>query len=192
MKRTVIMHVEGVPNPNAMKFVVENGILTDEPYEFRNLVEADFSPLAKRLLMLRYVDRVMINKNYVTVVKNAQDSPAWDTVTFEIRMLISQLLESNEPVIYYGIETNQHKTQDEVIREMAGKLLDKHIRPAAQEDGGDIVMESFKDGVLNLSMHGACNGCPYASQTIKQGVEQVLTQMIPEIRKVTATANQVN
>ncbi|MEL6673705.1 MAG: NifU family protein [Bacteroidota bacterium] len=189
MKRTVIMHVEGVPNPNAMKFVLENGILVDRPYEFANLVQAEHSPLARRLLMLRYVDRVLLNHNFVTVVKDIENSPSWDDMLFEVKMLIQAHLEDDKPIIFFGVEEIKHQESDEAIIEIITRVLDEHIRPAAQEDGGDIVFDSYKDGVLNLSMKGACHYCPYAGQTMSQGVEKVMMGMVPEIRQVTATGN---
>ncbi|MDX2282627.1 MAG: NifU family protein [Bacteroidia bacterium] len=189
-KRTALLHVEGVPNPNAIKIVLENGILADEPYEYRDYREAASSPLAQNLLMLRYVDRVFLNRNYVTLVKTG-DLPRWDEVLPELRAILQQHLEENEPILYLGAQSLQHARSDEVVMELARDLLNRYIRPAAQEDGGDIVIESFSGGVLNLNMHGACHRCPYAPQTMKEGVEKVLMGMIPEIRKVTATGNHV-
>ncbi|MEM6342825.1 MAG: NifU family protein [Bacteroidota bacterium] len=192
MKRSVIMHVEGSPNPNAVRFVLENGVLVDKPYEFKDFREAKHSPLARKLLMLRYMDRVMLNRNYITLIKKVEGSPAWDQVLIELRMMITQHLEANEPILYLGVEPIEHRRSDEVVISLITDLLDKHIRPAAQEDGGDILFESYMDGKLNLTMHGACHKCPYAQQTMKQGVEKVLTGMVPEVKKVTALGNNVN
>ena len=185
------MHIEGVPNPQAMKFVLENGILVDQPYEFTSLSEAEFSPLARRLMMLRYVERVMLNHNYVTVVKTQTNSPKWDEVLFELRMLIQQHLESDQPILYYGAASTTHERSEEVVVNLITELLDKKIRPAAQEDGGDIVFESYKDGILNLRMHGSCYLCPHAIQTIQKGVEPVLKSIVPEVKKVVARENRV-
>jgi len=190
-KRKVHLHIEGVPNPQAMKFVLENGILVDKPYEFTSTKEAEFSPLARRLLMLRYVERVMLNYNYVTVVKKEQGSPVWDEILFELRMLIQQHLENDQPILYYGAESIKHERSEEVIIELITKLLDQKIRPAAQEDGGDIAFESYENGVVNLSMHGACYRCPHAIQTIQKGVEPVLKSLVPEVKQVVARANRV-
>lgn len=191
MSRKVQLHIEGVPNPDAIKIVLENGILVDKPYEFSSLAEAESSPLARRLLMYRYVQRVMLNHNYITILKDPKNNTSWQDILFEVRAMIQQHLESNQPIIYIGSKPIEHVSSDDVIVEMVRDLLDKHIRPAAQEDGGDIVFESYDNGVLNLTMHGACHKCPYAHQTMKDGVEPLLTQLMPEIKKVTATANHV-
>ncbi|MEL7340854.1 MAG: NifU family protein [Bacteroidota bacterium] len=191
MKRTAILHIEGVPNPNAMKFVLENGILAEEPYEFTSYKEAEDSPLAKKLLMLRYLERVMIHQNAITIVKKEQPEPSWKDVALELKMMIQQHLEENSPILYVGAENLKHPRNEEAIVAIVTQLLDKHIRPAAQEDGGDILFDSYQDGTLNLSMHGACHRCPYAINTMKDGVEKVILSMVPEVKKVTATQNGV-
>lgn len=192
MKRTVVLHIEGVPNPDAMKFVVENGILTDEPYEFRNLVDAEASPLVRRLMMLRYVDRILMYHNYVTVVKDNKYLKEWKQETlFELKSLIQQHLAADEPILYFGAKSITHEDSDDALVSIIKDVLDKKIRPAAREDGGDIVFESYKAGVLNLSMLGACHHCPYAKQTMEQGVEKVMKALVPEVKKVTATANKL-
>ena len=184
MKKQVNMHIEGVPNPNAMKFVLENGLLTDEPYEFQTYKEASLSPLAQKIMMLRYVDRVMLNKNYVTVLKNPASSPEWNAILFEIRAIIVQHLEADEPILYVGSQTVDHVSSDDIAVKLALDLMNKFIRPAAQEDGGDIVFEKYENGVLYVSMHGACHTCPHIMTTLKQGLEPVLQGTIPEIREV--------
>ncbi|MEO0468625.1 MAG: NifU family protein [Bacteroidota bacterium] len=191
MSRSVNLHIEGVPNPNAMKFVLENGIMVDKPYEFTSLKGAADAPLARKLLMLRYVDRVLINRNYVTVVKKANQSEAWNKFLMELKMMIQTHLEQNEPIIYLGVEAVHHRRSDEAVIELITDLLDRHIRPAAQEDGGDIVFESYENGILNLSMHGSCHGCPYARQTMKEGVEKVMNNMVPEVKQVISVGNNV-
>ena len=184
MKRQVIMHVEGVPNPNAMKFVLENGILSDRPYEFTSYGMAKDSPLASKLLLLRYVNRVLLNHNYVTVVKEEKGSPLWDDILYELRMLIQQHLENDEAILYVGAPELTHPRNDDVIVQLVRDLLDRHIRPAAQEDGGDILFESYQQGVLELSMHGACHKCPYVKDTLGKGVEPLITARIPEVKEV--------
>lgn len=192
MSRTVILHIEGVPNPDALKFVLENGILTDEPYEFRNLVEAEHSPLVRRLLMLRYVERVLMYHNYIAVIKDNKYLPEWKEETrFELRALIQDHLQADEPILYFGAKAIDHNKSEEPIVSIIRDVLDKKIRPAAREDGGDIVFDSYENGVLNLSMLGACHHCPYAKQTMEKGVEKVMMALVPEVKKVTATANKL-
>ncbi|MEM6261608.1 MAG: NifU family protein [Bacteroidota bacterium] len=183
-KRAVHLHVEGVPNPNAMKIVLDNGILADKSYEYQSLGETENSPLARKLMMHRHVERVMINRNYVTILKKKEKSPPWNEILFELRAIIHQHLEADEPIMYIGSEPLKHRPSDDVVAEMIFDFMNKAVRPAAQEDGGDIIFESYEKGVLTVSMHGACHGCPYIRQTIKEGVETALLSFVPELREV--------
>ena len=55
-------------------------------------------------------------------------------------------------------------------------MLDEYIRPAVEGDGGSITLHSFKDGIVSVTLSGACNGCPSSTVTLKQGIEGLLKQ----------------
>ena len=63
------------------------------------------------------------------------------------------------------------------------QTLDK-IRYFLQRDGGDVEFESFKDGIVYVRMHGACAGCAYANNDIKELVEVILQEEVPGIVEV--------
>ncbi len=71
------------------------------------------------------------------------------------------------------------------MREDVEKALQK-IRPALQADGGDIELVDIQDGVVRVKLTGACGGCPMSQMTLKQGVERVLKQEVPEVKEVEA------
>ncbi len=58
------------------------------------------------------------------------------------------------------------------------------IRPYIRQDGGDIQLVDYNDGVVTVRMLGACAGCFMASTDISEGVEQILIEEIPEVTKV--------
>ena len=66
------------------------------------------------------------------------------------------------------------------------QLLDTRVRPAVAQDGGDIVFHGYEDGVVSLTMRGACAGCPSSTATLKHGIENLLKHFIPEINEVRA------
>ena len=55
----------------------------------------------------------------------------------------------------------------------------EYIRPAVQADGGDIKLASVNDGVVNIEMLGACQGCPLSIATLKSGIERILKDKVP-------------
>jgi Fe-S cluster biogenesis protein NfuA len=66
------------------------------------------------------------------------------------------------------------------------ELLETRIRPAVANDGGDIAYRGFREGVVYLSMQGACSGCPSSTATLKQGIEGLLKHYVPEVSEVRA------
>jgi len=60
----------------------------------------------------------------------------------------------------------------------------KKIRPALEADGGGIELVDIVDGVVQVRLQGACQGCPGAQMTLKMGVEKVLKEQVPEVKSV--------
>jgi Fe-S cluster biogenesis protein NfuA len=75
-----------------------------------------------------------------------------------------------------------HKDDEVVV--LIKELLNEKIRPAVQEDGGDILFRGFEHGLVQLELQGSCVGCPSATDTLKGGVENMLMHYIPEVRGV--------
>ena len=65
----------------------------------------------------------------------------------------------------------------------------EYIRPAIQADGGDIVLLGVDEGRVELEMVGACGGCPLSMMTLKAGIERILTDRVPGVTEVVATAD---
>ena len=63
----------------------------------------------------------------------------------------------------------------------------EYIRPAVHADGGDIKLASVNDGVVNIEMLGACQGCPLSIATLKSGIERILKDKVPGVVEVIAT-----
>jgi Fe-S cluster biogenesis protein NfuA len=70
-----------------------------------------------------------------------------------------------------------------IVKEKVQEAIDK-IRPALQADGGDVELVSYEDGVVTVRLQGACAGCPMSQMTLKNGIERLLKQEIPEIKSV--------
>jgi Fe-S cluster biogenesis protein NfuA len=95
---------------------------------------------------------------------------------------------SNQPTIHDApviTDTTIFDTDDEVVA-MIKELLETRIRPAVQEDGGDIKYINYDDitGVVTVQLAGSCVGCPSSSVTLKNGVENMLMHYIPEVKSV--------
>jgi Fe-S cluster biogenesis protein NfuA len=71
------------------------------------------------------------------------------------------------------------------MREKVEEVLNQ-MRPALLADGGDVELVDVSEGVVTLRLTGACGGCPMATVTLKQGIEQVLKEQVPEVKEVVA------
>lgn len=69
------------------------------------------------------------------------------------------------------------------MMEKVKAVLDK-IRPMLQADGGDVELINVEDGVVKVRLQGACAGCPMSQMTLKQGIEKLVKQEIPEVQSV--------
>jgi len=58
------------------------------------------------------------------------------------------------------------------------------IRPALQADGGDVELIDVREGVVSVKLIGACGGCPMSTMTLRNGIERILKQDVPEVKEV--------
>jgi len=71
------------------------------------------------------------------------------------------------------------------MREKIEAVLNQ-IRPNLVRDGGNVELVDASDGIVKVKLTGACGGCPMASMTLKQGVERILKEKVPEVKEVVA------
>jgi Fe-S cluster biogenesis protein NfuA len=181
------IYTELTPNPSSLKFITEDYEKSFPTYDFPNLESAEKSELAKNLFALGYVTGVMFSKdhfkrNFVTISKT--DDAKWENIIPEIKKVISEYLLTGKPLVD-GYEETQQNYGDDVIDKIKS-LIDNEIRPAVAMDGGDITFEGFEDGVVKLHLKGSCSGCPSSLITLKQGIQALLTRMVPEVKSVEA------
>jgi Fe-S cluster biogenesis protein NfuA len=182
-KVPVSIYAESTPNPSVMKFVA-NKKLVSESVEFKNIDEAKHSPFAQKLFHFAYVKDVFINENYVSITKF--DIKSWDEVMMEIREFIRTFIENGNTIIdhYPSKDTNKKSTSpgnknpldDQII-----SILDEYIKPAVASDGGNIQFDSYDPTKKSVQviLQGACSGCPSSTLTLKNGIENMLKEMMP-------------
>ena len=77
------------------------------------------------------------------------------------------------------------RLKEDGMKEKIEQALAK-IRPALQADGGDVELVDVTNGVVKVRLKGSCAGCPVSTMTLKQGIERVLKQQVPEVKEVIA------
>ena len=179
------IYLEESPNPNSLKFVVNYLLVNEgEIYDYPDLESAATSPLAEALFKFDYVKRVFIMNNFVTITKD--DDVEWYTIKESLKHFIYNYLESKEPVIIDGENTESDTEEESEVSIRIRTLLEEYVKPAVEQDGGAIEFHSFEDGVVKVLLQGSCSGCPSSMITLKSGIENLLKSMIPEVTSVEA------
>lgn len=185
-KRPVQIYMEANPNPNSLKFVL-NFMLVDDGvnFDFPHAESAGSSPLAQELFNFAAVERVFIAANFVTVTKSEEVD--WLEIRDHIRDHIKAYFEAGKNAIDVVFDKDPlfDENDSEIVKKIKG-ILDEYIRPAVEQDGGAIIFHSFEDGIVKVLLQGACSGCPSSTVTLKAGIENLLTRMLPEIKGVEA------
>jgi len=83
-------------------------------------------------------------------------------------------------------EVKDRDSNSEIDMDILNDTIE-YIRPAVQADGGDIKLASVDDGIVNIEMLGACQGCPLSIATLKSGIERILKDKVPGVVEVIAT-----
>lgn len=197
-------YAEMTPNPNTMKFVSNRWLVTNEKtYEIlAHQRVGSPSPLAEKLFNFPFINGVFIASNFVTITKN--DVIEWQDVVMELRDFITDFMNSEEGIIIRSEFLNPEEKKSEIeiksiveepkstpknfsdFEEKIKSILDEYIRPAVENDGGAIELDSFNDGVVKVVLKGSCSGCPSSTMTLKAGIEQLLKNMLPEVKEVEA------
>eukprot|EP00468_Gymnochlora_sp_CCMP2014_P001326 CAMPEP_0167741524 /NCGR_PEP_ID=MMETSP0110_2-20121227/904_1 /TAXON_ID=629695 /ORGANISM="Gymnochlora sp., Strain CCMP2014" /LENGTH=169 /DNA_ID=CAMNT_0007625585 /DNA_START=262 /DNA_END=771 /DNA_ORIENTATION=- len=157
--------------------------------DFPDKKSASISPLAKTLFENEGVTNVFLGSDFVSVT--IEDENGWHETKPEVFAALMNFFQSGTPIIANEEDivdtagTEILDTDDEVVA-MIKELLEARIRPAVQEDGGDIAYRGFEDGIVKLQLQGSCVGCPSSSVTLKMGIENMLKHYVEEVKAVEA------
>lgn len=187
-RQPIEVYAESTPNPSVMKFGT-NKKLTEVDVEYKNIDEASqSSPLAQSIFNFPFVKEVFISDNYVSVTK--YDMVEWNDIFAEVRTFIREYLVSGKTIIKELPNITQTTTDTapkaqvklEGIPAQIADILDEYIKPAVAGDGGNIAFNSYdeKNKVVSVILQGACSGCPSSTATLKNGIETLLKEMLPD------------
>ncbi len=187
----VSIYTEQTPNPETLKFVANKLLYPGKSINFETENEAAPSPLAKELFGFPFVKGVFIASNFITITKTS--GTEWDDVMPEVKQFLKEYLEEGKAIINEDEIVPQQSSNvinegdDDVVKRIK-ELLENHVKPAVEMDGGAIQFKSYNDGVVKLMMQGSCSGCPSSMVTLKAGIEGMMKRMIPEVKEVMAEA----
>ena len=187
-KYPVTIYAESTPNPEVIKFVA-NKKLVNSIYEYTSIDEANSSPLASELFHFPFVKSVFIDQNYVSITKH--NVAEWNDITMELREFIKSFLENGKEIISDKASKTVEQKQEELDRKFEDlddvskeiiNILEEYVKPAVASDGGNIEFESYDKNskVVKVILQGACSGCPSSTITLKNGIENMLKEMLKD------------
>jgi Fe-S cluster biogenesis protein NfuA len=152
-------------------------LIVEDSFEF--IEEAQEMEFAKKLFEFSYIKSIYISKNFVSITK--YDIKNWDEVALELRNFIKSYLENNK-VISVGNKIEVDKNELDEISKQIVSILDEYIKPAVASDGGNILFDSYdpQKKLVKVILQGACSGCPSSNVTLKNGIENMLKEMLSE------------
>lgn len=200
--RTIFIQTESTPNPDAIKFLPNHRVVPEEfstPFiEYMNpratISPPHPSPLAAKLMNIDGVTSVFYGADFITVTKAADAN--WAHIRPEIFALITEAITSGEKLVNMAErregdasaeaeeDSLAYNENDSEVVGMIKELLETRIRPAIQDDGGDIDFKGFdEEGYVHLKLRGACRTCDSSTVTLKNGIEGMLMHYVSHSRR---------
>lgn len=191
----MFIETEPTPNPATLKFLPGQQVMPAGTREFASPEEAEASPLAQALFDTGEVTNVFFGADFVSVSK--APGADWTALKPQVVSILLDHFVSQAPLFMGGDASGfsvppedallfDEDPADADIVAQINELLETRVRPAVAGDGGDISYRGFKDGVVYLTLQGACSGCPSSTATLKHGIEGLLKHYVPEVVEVRA------
>jgi len=190
------IETEPTPNPATLKFLPGQPVMQAGTRDFASPEEAEASPLAQALFDTGEVTGVFFGHDFVSVT--AAPGVDWSLLKAQVVAVLLDHFVSQAPLFAPGDaggfavpaqddegEIDDDPADAEIVAQIKD-LIETRVRPAVAGDGGDIRYRGFRDGVVYLTMQGACSGCPSSTATLKHGIEGLLRHYVPEVSEVRA------
>jgi len=185
----MFIQTESTPNPATLKFLPGREVMGEgKVADFDSREAAARSPLARALFEVPDVARVFFGADFISVTKSDGE---WKHLKPAILGAIMEHFTRELPLIETPAEekdaAGSSDDDSEVVAQIKD-LLETRVRPAVAQDGGDITYHGFDEasGIVYLHMRGSCAGCPSATLTLRNGIENLLRHYVPEVSAVEA------
>jgi len=178
----MFIQTQATPNPATIKFIPGETVLESGLRDYKSVEDAVASPLAQRLFGLQGVTGVFLADEFVSVSK--ADDTDWNMLKPMVMAALMEHFSTGQPVLIAEKEVKADDDEGDEIVLQIKELIETRVRPMVMMDGGDIEFSSFDDGIVYLTMRGACSGCPSSTMTLKSGIEGMLKHFVPEVIEV--------
>ncbi|HEY1309656.1 MAG TPA: NifU family protein [Pseudolabrys sp.] len=181
----MFIQTEATPNPATLKFLPGRPVLETGTLDMPDKDAAAQSPLASRLFDIPNVGGVFYGSDFISITKRDGD---WQQIKPAILGAIMEHYMSGAPLLSEGGEQAEadefFDAKDADTVATIKDLIETRVRPAVAGDGGDITFKGYKEGVVYLTMKGACSGCPSSTATLQHGIQNLLKHFVPDVTEV--------
>jgi Fe-S cluster biogenesis protein NfuA len=183
----MFIQTEATPNPATLKFLPGRPVLETGTLDMPDKTAAAQSPLAAALFEIPNVGGVFFGSDFISITKRDGD---WQQIKPAILGAIMEHFVSGAPLLANGgaAETSDadefYDAKDADTVATIKDLIETRVRPAVAGDGGDITFKGYKEGVVFLTMKGACSGCPSSTATLQHGIQNLLKHFVPDVTEV--------
>ncbi|MBW1294636.1 NifU family protein [Aquimarina litoralis] len=187
-KTAITIYAESTPNPSVLKFVANKKLVT-AGHEFKTIDDTKEAPLVEKLFNFPFVKEVYIDENYISIHK--YDIAEWQDITLELREFLRNYLEEGKEVLSANATVSKSQVEkqadvdfeklDDTSKDIVN-IIEEYIKPAVASDGGNIMFDSYdpESKGVKVILQGACSGCPSSTFTLKNGIENMLKEMLKD------------
>jgi Fe-S cluster biogenesis protein NfuA len=182
----MFIQTEATPNPATLKFLPGRPVLESGTLDMSSQEAAAQSPLATALFKIPHIGGVFFGSDFISITKTDGE---WQQIKPAILGAIMEHYMTGAPLLAADVDTGAESEEfyeeaDSETVAIIKDLIETRVRPAVAGDGGDITFKGYKEGVVFLTMRGACSGCPSSTATLQHGIQNLLRHFVPEVVEV--------
>jgi NFU1 iron-sulfur cluster scaffold homolog, mitochondrial len=168
-----VQDVDLTPNPQALKFILNEKLLNRETRSFQNKEEAQSDPLAKAIFDLPGVVSVFYMDKFITIEK--EEKTPWGQIQ---RPFVEFIKNFDKELIPAEQEIVITKEEETALLKQINEILDTRVRPALAGDGGGLEVRGLEGLTLKIRYQGACGSCPSAIRGTLVAIENLLRREV--------------
>lgn len=169
----VVQDVDLTPNPQALKFILNERLLNKETRSFKNKEEAQNDPLAKGIFEIPGVVSVFYMDKFITIEKDAKAQ--WGQIQ---RPFVGFIKDFDKNLIPPEQAAAISKEEETELLKKVNEILDTRVRPALAGDGGGLQVTGMEGLTLKIRYQGACGSCPSAIRGTLIAIENLLKREV--------------
>ncbi|MBI4395654.1 MAG: NifU family protein [Elusimicrobia bacterium] len=171
-----VVDVQGTPNPEALKFVLDGQIVESGARSFEDPASGQKDALAAAVFGAGEVSSVFYMDRFVSVTKEPEAN--WE----DLRPKVIQAIETAAPPALEEKQTAPHATADghEETLTKIHKVIDEMVCPALAGDGGGLEVLDYSNFVLTVHYQGACGSCPSATMGTLYAIQNLLQKLVDQ------------